>query len=424
MRVLVVGSGGREHAIAWKISQSKKVKKLFVAPGNAGIAKVAECANIKADDVSALADFAVQKKVDLTVVGPEAPLAKGIVDAFQSKGLHIFGPRKDSAQIEASKVFAKKLMKKYGIPTADFAVFDDKEKALDYVQGSNGKLVVKAEGLAAGKGVLICENSKEASAAIEKIMGQKAFGEAGNRVVIEEFLEGEEASIIGFSDGKTVQLLPSSQDHKRAFDGDKGPNTGGMGAYSPAPIVTKKLENFTLEKIMLPTIEALRKEASPYVGVLYAGLMITKDGPKVLEYNCRFGDPEAQAVIPRMQGDMVEIIEKCMSGELRRVKMKVKKQAATCVVLASGGYPEHYEIGKTISGLEQAGKMKNVVVFHSGTAKQNGKIVTNGGRVLGVTGLGSSIKSSIETAYKAVKKMSFEKMHYRTDIGQKALGRK
>ncbi len=422
MKVLVIGKGGREHTIVWKISQSPLVEKIYCAPGNAGIAELAECVPIQPDDLNGLADFAKEKGIDLTVVGPEDPLAKGIVDIFELKGLWVFGPSKKAAQIEGSKVFAKELMKKYRIPSADFTVFDDPIKAMVYVNRLD-ECVVKADGLAAGKGVIICGNKREAAAAIKRIMIEKRFGDAGNRVVVEELLKGEEASIIAFVDGSTVRLMPSSQDHKRAFDNDKGPNTGGMGAYSPAPVITKKLERKILKEIMQPTIDALRKEGAPFKGVLYAGLMIEKGKPRVLEFNARFGDPENQVIMPRLKSDLVPIMQACIDGKLAREKIAWSRKACTCVVIASGGYPGKYEKGKAISGLEKAAKLKDTIVFHAGTKIEGKKIVTDGGRVLGVTALGEDIRESIKNTYKAVRKIHFVKMHYRTDIGKRALKR-
>ncbi|NPA48665.1 MAG: phosphoribosylamine--glycine ligase [Thermodesulfobacteria bacterium] len=423
MKILVVGGGGREHALCWKFAQSPLVEKVFCAPGNAGIAQDAECVPIKVDDFEALADFAEKEGVTFTIVGPEDPLAKGIVDYFESRGLKIFGPSAKAAQIEGSKVFAKELMAKYGIPTAAFEVFDDPDQALAYVEKKGAPLVVKADGLAAGKGVIVCHTMEEAREAVKKIMVEKAFGEAGNRVVIEECLVGEEASFMILTDGKTLLPLPTSQDHKPLLDGDKGPNTGGMGAYSPAPVVTEELSQTIMETIMRPVIEGLAKEGIPYKGVLYAGLMITDGKPYVLEFNCRFGDPECQPLMMRIKSDLAALINDALAGNLAGKTLEIDERAAVCVVMASGGYPGKYEKGKVIHGLEEAEKIPGVKVFHAGTARRNGQYVTNGGRVLGVTALGSDIPEAIDLAYEAVEKIHWEGVHYRRDIGAKALKR-
>ncbi len=388
MKVLVVGGGGREHALVWKISQSPKVTKIYAAPGNAGIAGLAECAPIKAEDIPGLLAFAKSKAIDLTIVGPEGPLSMGIVDEFTKAGLRVFGPSRKAAEIEASKRFSKDLMKKYHIPTAEYGVFTDKTAAAAYVREKGAPIVVKADGLAAGKGVVVAETVEEALKALDLIMTEKAFGTAGDRVVIEECLKGEEASFMAFSDGKTVVPMASSQDHKRVFDADKGPNTGGMGAYSPAPVVTKKLERKVMETIMIPTVRAMEKEGRLFKGVLYAGLMIQNDEAKVLEFNARFGDPETQPIMMRLDTDLIEIIEAILDERLATLEIKWKPESAVCVVMASGGYPGNYEKGKEITGLEKAAKLQGVMVFHAGTALKNGKVVTDGGRVLGVTGLG------------------------------------
>ena len=422
MRVLVVGSGGREHTLVWKISQSMQVEKIYCAPGNGGTAQLAENINIAADDINALADFAEQNKIDLTVAGPELPLVNGIVDEFQKRNLKIFGPSKKAAELEGSKAFSKKIMVKYGIPTAETKIFDNAEEAIAYAK-TKTNCVVKADGLAAGKGVLICKSAADAVNAVNKVLVEKAFGSAGNRVIIEELLEGEEASFLVFSDGKTIKPMVSSQDHKRIFDGDKGLNTGGMGAYSPAPVVTAELQQEIMEKVMKPAVEGMAKEGTPYVGVLYAGIMVTEKGPKVLEFNARFGDPETQVILPRLDSDLVEIMLACADGKLAEQEVNWKEDACTCIVIASGGYPENYEKGKEISGLEDAAKMPGAFVFHAGTKIADGKTVTSGGRVLGVTALGKTINDSIEKAYAAASKISFEKMHYRKDIGYRALAR-
>ena len=421
MKVLVVGSGGREHALVWKVSQSPKVKKIYSAPGNAGIAGLAECVPIEAEDITGLISFARTKAIDVTIVGPEGPLSKGIVDEFTKAGLRIFGPSGKAAEIEASKKFSKDLMKKYHIPSAEYSVFTDRASAEAYVREKGAPIVVKADGLAAGKGVIVAETVEEAIHALDLIMTQKAFGSAGDCVVVEELLTGEEASFMAFTDGKTVVPMASSQDHKRVFDGDKGPNTGGMGAYSPAPVVTKRLERQVIENIMIPTISAMEKEGRLFKGVLYAGLMIRNNEAKVLEFNARFGDPETQPIMMRLETDLLEIIQAIIDGNLSKVNVRWRKESAVCVVIASGGYPGNYERGKEITGLENASHHDNVVVFHAGTALKNGKAVTNGGRVLGVTGMGPVIAAAIDSAYAGVREISFEGAHYRRDIGARAL---
>jgi phosphoribosylamine--glycine ligase len=421
MKVLVVGGGGREHALVWKIAQSPRVSKIYCAPGNAGIAEQATIVPIKANDLNGLLSFGLKEGIDLTVVGPEEPLTKGIVDLFESKNLMIFGASQKAAEIEGSKAFAKEMMKKYRIPTASYEIFEDQKEAVRYLRKQGAPVVVKADGLAAGKGVLICKTVEEAVRSVEKIMVEKIFGEAGRRVVIEEYLVGEEASYIAFTDGKAILPLASSQDHKAIFDGDEGPNTGGMGAYSPAPVVTDQVHERIIEKILRPIIQGLGEEGRPYKGVLYAGLMICDGHPKALEFNARFGDPETQPVLMRMKGDMVPILEACIKGNLSQYRIEWNPQAAVCVVMASEGYPGDYEKGRPIEGLEEVKTMEDVFVFHAGTAVKNGRTVTNGGRVLGVTGLGEDIPRSIEKTYKAVKKIYWEGVHYRTDIGQKAL---
>lgn len=421
MRILVIGSGGREHALVWKIAQSKLAQKIFCAPGNGGISQQAECIDIKAEDIKGLLDFAKKEKIDLTVVGPEAPLAKGIVDEFINYKLRIFGPTKLAAQLEASKVFAKELMAKYKVPTADFKIFDNSDEAKKYIDKKGAPCVVKADGLAQGKGVVVAKTVDEAKQAVNSIMQEKIFGESGNRVIIEDCLEGQEASIIVITDSKDVKPLASSQDHKRIFDDDKGPNTGGMGAYSPASIVTQELFQEILEKVIYPTINGLAKEGIDYTGVLYAGIMITKDGPQVLEFNVRFGDPETQAILPRLKTDLLEVMLAVSDGKLSRFKNLLwDGRPCVCVVCAAGGYPGNYEKDKEIFGLEEVAKMKDAVVFHAGTKKQANKILTNGGRVLGVTGLGETIKEAIDKTYQAADKIHFAGMHYRKDIGKKA----
>lgn len=421
MKVLVVGAGGREHALVWKLQQSPRVTKIYCAPGNAGIAQAAECLNIKADDVDGLLAFAREKGIDLTVVGPEAPLMKGIVDKFQAAGLKIFGPSRRAAEIEGSKALAKELMEKYQIPTAGYAAFTDAPAANAYIREHGAPCVVKADGLAAGKGVIVALDEATALSAVETIMQDRAFGAAGDKVVIEEFLEGEEVSILAFTDGEVVVPMVSAQDHKRAYDGDEGPNTGGMGAYSPAPVYTSALAEQVMREILLPTIQGLAAEGRTYRGVIYAGLMVTKSGPKVLEYNARFGDPETQAVLARLDTDLVDIIDAILTGRLARQEIRWKDEPAVCVVLASGGYPGDYEQGKPIAGLAEANRM--AVVFHAGTKLAEAGVVTAGGRVLGVTALGPDIAGAIANVYEAVKQISFPGMHYRKDIGFRALNR-
>lgn len=424
MNVLVIGSGGREHALVWKIRQNPSVKKIYCAPGNAGIAALAECVPVKGEDFAALADFVRREKIDLTVVGPEIPLAGGIVDYFTERGLAIFGPCQKAARLEASKAFSKEFMEKYGVPTAKYRSFTDFGSAAEYISHwPVGKsLVVKADGLAAGKGVLICPDRARAMAAIEQIMQDRVFGESGNEVVIEEFLEGEEASVQIFLDGKQYHMMPSSQDHKRVNDGDEGPNTGGMGAYAPAPIVTGELRRRVERDVIAPIIAGLAREGIEYKGVLYIGLMIVKGEPYVLEFNCRFGDPETQVVLPLLKTDLIEIMRKIISGELDKIKIEWYNKTAVCVVLVAGGYPGSYPKGREIRGLDDAARMDDIVVFHAGTAKDPAdNIVTAGGRVLGITALGQDIPSTITAVYGAVKKIRFDGMHYRTDIGRKAL---
>jgi len=425
MKVLVVGSGGREHALVWKIAQSKLVDKIFCAPGNAGISGLAECLDIKQDDILSLLDFAKREKIDLTVVGPEAPLALGIVDEFDKYGLRIFGPSKQAAQLEASKVFAKQLMKKYGVPTADFMVFDNPDEAKRHIELKGAFCVVKADGLAQGKGVIVAKTIPEATSAVDSIMKNKIFGEAGNRIIIEDCLIGEEASIIVITDSREVLAFVSSQDHKRVFDNDKGPNTGGMGAYSPTPLINEQLFKEILDKVIYRIIDGLLRENIDYKGALYAGIMITKDGPKVLEFNVRFGDPETQVILPPLKADLLEAMLAVSERKLAKFKRTSSwlwdARSCVCVVCASAGYPGEYQKGKEIFGLEEVTKMKGITVFHAGTKKQDGKFFTNGGRVLGVTGLGKTIKEAIDNTYQAVGIINFEGMHYRKDIAHKAL---
>jgi len=421
MKVLVIGSGGREHTLVWKITQSPKVSKVYCAPGNAGISKLAQCVNIDADSIEELVDFVQKEKIDLTVVGPELPLSRGIVNEFNKQNLRIFGPSKEAAEIESSKVFSKYLLKKYNIPTANYQVFQNSEKALDYIQQQTFPLVIKADGLAAGKGVFIVENLAEARDALNALMDEKQFGEAGQQVIIEEFLEGEEVSILAFCDGKTVIPMVSSQDHKKIFDNDQGPNTGGMGAYSPVPFYPDELEKRVLEKILKPTVKGLRSEGKEYKGVLYAGLILTKEGPKVLEFNARFGDPETQVLLPRLKTDLIDILNAVIEETLHKINIEWEDNAAVCVVIASGGYPGKYQKGKVISGLERLEKIKDIIIFHAGTKLQDGKVITSGGRVLGITAWDDTISKAKERAYKGVKEIYFEDMYYRKDIAVKAI---
>ena len=423
MKILIVGQGGREHALAWKIKQSKKVKELYCAPGNGGTTQVATNVPIKADDLEGLSKFCKEKKIDLTIVGPEAPLARGIIDLFERESLKVFGPTKKAAELEASKVFTKKLSRQENIPTAWFEIFDDAKKAKDFVKSKGTPIVVKADGLAAGKGVIIANREKEAFDAIENMLVRKTFGASGNKIVVEECLEGEEASIIVLSDGENIIPLASSQDHKRILNDDKGPNTGGMGAYSPAPVVTDRIFNDTISKIIKPAISGMKKRGTPYRGVLYAGIMVTGEGPKLLEFNVRFGDPETQAILPRLNSDLLDVIEASMHGALKDYTLKWDKRNCVCVVVASGGYPGKYEKGKEIFGIKEAGKLEDTLVFHAGTETEAGKVLTNGGRVLNVTSLGDGIKQAIDKTYKACRVIKFENMHYRDDIGYRALER-
>ena len=425
MRILLIGGGGREHALAWKLVQSPKVEKLYAAPGNPGMALLqkCECINLNVDDLEGVADYAEEKSIDLTVVGPEAPLVAGLADVFKRRGLPVFGPSKAAAQLEGSKAFSKELMAKYNIPTAFFKICEDIETAKSYVEEKGAPIVVKADGLAAGKGVVVAMTKAEALEAIDEMMGDHKFGAAGARLVLEEYMEGEEASLLAFTDGKTVVPMIAAQDHKRVFDGDEGPNTGGMGTYAPAPVMTDILRLKATELILKPIVEAMAKEGTPYQGCLYAGLMIKGDSVKVVEFNCRFGDPETQVVLPLLDGDLAEIMLACATGTLDKAEVAWHDKAAVCVVMASGGYPESYEKGKEITGLAAAEEDKDVVVFHAGTKEAEGKIVTSGGRVLGVTAVDSSIKAARDRAYAAVEKIAFEKNFYRKDIAWRALKR-
>ena len=419
MKILVVGKGGREHAIVWKLSQSDKVDKIYVAPGNVGIAEQAEIIPIEAEDLDGLADFASKNEINLTVVGPELPLTLGIVDIFESKGLRIFGPNKEAAEIEGSKAFAKDFMQKHHIPTARFKVFDSHFEALDFVRTAGFPLVIKADGLAAGKGAVIVNNPDEAKATVENIMVERVFGEAGSRLVVEDFLVGEEVTVMAFTDGERVAPMISAQDHKRIGDGDTGPNTGGMGAYAPTNIVTESLMRQITEEILEPTINGLAAMGRIYTGVLYTGLIITDRGPKVLEYNCRFGDPETQVVLPLLESDLVQIFSDIIEGYLDINEIKWKDACSVCVVLASKGYPASSEKGMPIEGLENC-RSENCVVFHAGTGRKNGNYVTAGGRVIGVTAVDSTMKGALDRAYESVGKISFKGMQFRRDIGRRA----
>ena len=427
MKVLVIGSGAREHAICWKLTQSDKVKSIFAAPGNGGMAKIATVVDIKADDIEGLLKFAKRESIDLTIVGPEAPLAAGIVDLFNNNGLKIFGPSQKASMLEGSKIFAKEMMRRWGIPTAEFESFGDYKKAMEYINTLSMPVVIKADGLAAGKGVVICDTRDEALKCLKRFMVDKILGSSGRKVVVEECLVGEEASIIVVSDGEHVLPMASSQDHKRAFDKDLGPNTGGMGAYSPAPVVTEELDRLVMRDVIYPMIKGMANDGIPYKGVLYAGIMVTKDGPKVLEFNVRFGDPETQAILPRMKSDLVDIVEGSLNGTLNEQKISWDKRSCVCVVVVSKGYPGSYEKGKEIGGLDEARELKDIVVFHAGTKLiregSDEKIITSGGRVLGVTGLGKDIENAIKNTYEGITHIRFEKMYFRNDIGKKALKR-
>ncbi len=419
MKVLVVGSGGREHAIIWKLKQSPKADKIYCAPGNAGIAQDAQCVPIGAMEIDKLVQFAKDENIDFTIIGMDDPLVAGVVDAFEAEGLRVFGPRKNAAIIEGSKAFSKDLMKKYGIPTAKYETFDNYEEAKKYVLSQSVPIVVKADGLALGKGVLICQSHDEAVAALDEIMVDKKFGASGSKVVIEEFLTGPEVSVLSFCDGKTVVPMVSAQDHKRAYDNDEGLNTGGMGTFSPSRIYTKEINDDCMEKIFKPTVAAMAKEGRPFVGVLYFGLMLTKDGMKVIEYNARFGDPETQVILPRLKSDLLEIMEACVDTTLDKMDIQWYDNAAVCVVEASGGYPVKYDKGYEITGLNKVKDRDDIIVFHAGTAEKDGKLVTNGGRVLGITGIGKDIDEARTKAYEGVDMIDFEKKHFRHDIGIK-----
>lgn len=418
MKVLIVGSGGREHAIAWKVAQSPKVDKIYCAPGNAGIAEYAECVPISAMEFDKLAAFAKEHEVDLTVIGMDDPLVGGIVDVFEAQGLRVFGPRKNAAILEGSKAFSKDLMKKYNIPTAAYETFTDPHKALEYLRTAKMPIVLKADGLALGKGVLICNTLEEAEAGVKEIMEDKKFGSAGNQMVIEEFMTGREVSVLSFVDGDTIRIMTSSQDHKRALDGDQGLNTGGMGTFSPSPFYTKEVDEFCKKYIYQPSVDAMKKEGRTFKGIIFFGLMLTADGPKVLEYNARFGDPETQVVLPRMKNDIMEVFEACIDGTLNQIELEFEDNAAVCVVLASDGYPVKYEKGFKIHGLEKFKDADGYYVFHAGTKfDEDGDIVTNGGRVLGVTAKGKDLKEARANAYKATEWIDFANKYMRHDIG-------
>ena len=421
MKILVVGSGGREHAIVWKLAQSPKAEKIYCAPGNAGIAEIAECVPISATAIKSLADFAEEKQIDLTVIGMDDPLMLGVVDEFESRGLRVFGPRANAAILEGSKVFSKNLMQKYDIPTAGYWEFTDPEEAKSFLKEHNTyPIVLKADGLALGKGVLICQNEQEALDGVDEIMVDQKFGTAGAQMVVEEFLVGQEVSVLSFCDGKTVRTMVSAQDHKRALDHDQGLNTGGMGTFSPSQYYTADLQKEAEEKIFQKTVDAMNAEGRTFKGIIFFGLMLTKEGVKVLEYNARFGDPETQVVLPRLESDLVDIFEACIDGTLDQIDIQWKDNAAVCVVLASGGYPVSYQKGYPIKGLNAFDAFDDMMIFHAGTAKNEaGEFVTNGGRVLGVVALADTLEQAIEKAYEHVDDVTFEKVHYRHDIGRK-----
>ena len=418
MNVLIVGSGGREHAIAWKVAQSPKVDKIYCAPGNAGIEEYAECVNIGAMEFDKLVAFAKEKAIDLTVIGMDDPLVGGVVDAFEAEGLRVFGPRKNAAILEGSKAFSKDLMKKYNIPTAAYENFTDPDEAIKYLETVKMPIVLKADGLALGKGVLICNTLEEAKEGVKTLMLDKQFGDAGNEIVIEEFMTGREVSVLAFCDGKTIKCMTSAQDHKRAKDGDQGLNTGGMGTFSPSPFYNDEVEAFCEKYVYQPTIDAMAVEGRPFTGILFTGLMLTEDGPKVLEYNARFGDPEAQVVLPRMKNDIIDVMEACIDGKLSDVELEFEDNAAVCVVLASDGYPEKYDKGFEIKGLDTFKDKDGYYVFHAGTKFDGDKIVTNGGRVLGVVAKGEDLKAARANAYKATEWIDFANKYKRNDIGK------
>ena len=422
MNLLVIGGGGREHAIIKKLRENKQVKKIYALPGNGGIGEDAQCVPIKATDVEGVLEFAKSHKVDFAAVIPDDPLALGLADRLREMGIPAFGPTAQAAEIESSKVFAKNLMQKYHIPTADYQVFDQAEKAMEYITQQNKyPVVIKADGLALGKGVIIAQNPQAAKEAVEAIMNEKIFGKSGDHVIVEEFLQGPEVSVLSFTDGETLRPMVTSMDHKRAYDGDEGPNTGGMGAVAPNPYYTKEVAERCMEEIFLPTIRAMKQEGRPFRGCLYFGLMLTEDGPKVIEYNCRFGDPETQVVLPLLKTDLLTIFQAVMEGKLSEQKVEFLDKAACCVILASGGYPKNYYTGLPISGIGEAEQMEDVSVYHAGTKMEDGKLLTAGGRVLGVTALANDLAGAMEKAYEAAGKIHFDNMHYRRDIGRRAL---
>lgn len=421
MKILVVGSGGREHAIVWKLAQSNKISKIYCAPGNGGISQIAMCVPIKVMDIQKMVEFAYDNKIDLVVVGPDDPLASGMVDAMEAKGIRTFGPRKNAAIIEASKVFSKDLMKKYNVPTAQYETFDNLDKALSYLRKCSFPIVVKADGLALGKGVVIAQNYEEAMDAVIKIMEEKQFGDSGNSIVIEEFMEGPEVSILAFTDGKTIVPMASSKDHKRAYDNDEGPNTGGMGTISPNPHYTPEMAQRCMEEIFIPTINAMNAEGRKFKGILFFGLMLTPNGPKTLEYNARFGDPETQVVLPRLNTDLIEIMNAVIDERLSDIKIEWNQKEAVCVIAASGGYPGSYATGIEISGIKNFIE-NDVYIFHAGTKYENGSFYTTGGRVFGVTAIGEDLEKAAQKAYKAITRVNFKDMHYRKDIGIKSGG--
>ncbi|MFZ5801938.1 MAG: phosphoribosylamine--glycine ligase [Candidatus Omnitrophota bacterium] len=422
MKVLVIGSGGREHAIAWKVSQSPLLRKLYAAPGNAGIEEIAECHPIKADDIEGLCHFAKTRSIDLTIVGPEAPLVAGIVDRFQKEGLPIFGPSQQAAMLEGSKAFAKEKMSRFGIPTADYQIFSHMNEAKQYVIEAEMPIVIKADGLAAGKGVVICENSKEAVTAITQMMGEGVFGNAGKQIVVEQLLRGEEISILAICDGEKMIPLASAQDHKRAYDHDRGPNTGGMGAYSPCPQIPDSLVEESVRVSILPMLQGMAREGMPYRGILYAGLMLTKEGPYVLEYNCRMGDPETEAILPRLRSDLLQAMAEVAAGHLTTTQLTWDERACMTVVIASGGYPGHFEKGYEVQGLEALKGRDDLMVFHAGTGRRtDGRVVTQGGRVFAVSALGKSLKTASELVYQEIDKINFQEKFFRRDIGRRAL---
>lgn len=417
MKILIVGGGGREHTIAWKVAQSKKVKKIYCAPGNAGILEYAECVDIKPMEFEKLVSFAKSKEIDLTIIGMDDPLVGGIVDEFEKEGLRVFGPRKNAAILEGSKSFSKDLMKKYQIPTAGYEVFENSDKALEYIQTIEFPVVLKADGLALGKGVLICNTLEEAKDGVKTIMIDKQFGPAGQKLVVEEFMTGREVSVLSFCDGNTIKIMTSAQDHKRALDGDQGLNTGGMGTFSPSPFYTEEVDEFCKKYIYQASVDAMKAEGRTFKGIIFFGLMLTSNGPKVLEYNARFGDPETQVVLPRMKNDIVDVFDACIDGTLDQMELEFEDNAAVCVVLASKGYPEEYNKGYEITGFDNFIENKGYYAFHAGTKSVNGKVLTNGGRVLGVTALGEDLKQARKNAYDAVSWIDFENKYYRNDIG-------